>query len=326
MPKIHLLVETSICSVCYIMNVILHSITDVVAFLTVRLAWPCALAFMVTVGPVANAQRASEGAPPDKSIYNLFNPTPREMMREMSTDRPDQTESPITVDAGHFQLELDFVNATFDRDRSGGGDVRTRDFRIAPMNLKLGLLNNVDIQFVLDPYVNSRVENRAANTVDKTSGFGDLQTRLKINFWGNDGGTTALGIMPFVKWPLSESGLRNGKTEGGIIIPMAVELPHGWGMGLMTEFDFVRNASNDGYDTEFINSITFGHDIIGKLGGYVEFFSVVSTEENADWQGQTALGFTYAVNRNTQLDFGSNFGVTKSAPDFNPFVGLSFRF
>ena len=43
----------------------------------------------------------------DKSIYTLFHPTPREWMREMSTDRPDQTESPNTVDAGHFQVELD---------------------------------------------------------------------------------------------------------------------------------------------------------------------------------------------------------------------------
>jgi hypothetical protein len=46
-------------------------------------------------------------------------------MREMSTDRPDQTESAYTVDAGHFQVEMDLVSAMFDRDPSGGGDLRT---------------------------------------------------------------------------------------------------------------------------------------------------------------------------------------------------------
>ena len=119
--------------------------------------------------------------------------------------------------------------------------------------------------------------------------------------------------------------MRNGKTEGGVIVPLAVELPRGWSMGLMTEFDFVRN-DEAGYDTDFVNSITFSHDIVGDLGGYVEFFSVVGTEADSEWQGQADVGFTYALNDNTQLDFGCNFGVTKSAPDFNPFVGLSLRF
>lgn len=261
----------------------------------------------------------------DKSRYTLFHPTPPALMREMSTDRPDQTESAYTVDAGHFQIEMDFANATFDTDRSGGGKVRTRSVNYGSVNLKAGLLNDVDIQFVLDPYVESRIKDRVTGAVEKASGFGDVQTRLKINLWGNDGGPTALAIMPFVKWPLSASGLRNGKTEGGIIIPLAIALPAGWNTTLMTEFDFVR-SDDGGYDTEFVNSITFSHDIAGNLGGYLEFFSVTGSAPGFDWIGQADLGFTYAVSDNAVLDFGCNFGVTKAAPDFNPFIGFSIRF
>ena len=43
------------------------------------------------------------GTPPDKSGYSFFHPAPREFMRELTTDRPDKTEGPFTVDAGHFQ-------------------------------------------------------------------------------------------------------------------------------------------------------------------------------------------------------------------------------
>lgn len=274
---------------------------------------------------LAAADSPGNQAQPEKSGYHLFRPTPRELMREMSTDRPDQTESPNTVDAGHFQVEMDFVSATIDRDRSDGGDVRTDVYGVAPLNLKVGLLNNVDLQFVLDTYVDSRIEDRVAGTVDKASGFGDLQTRLKINFWGNDGGRTAFAMMPFVKWPLSSSDLRNGDTEGGVIFILGHELPAGWSSAVMTEADFVSDGSG-GHDTEFVNSITFSHAIVGELGGYVEFFSVVSTAADSAWQGQADVGFTYAVNDNTQLDLGCNFGVTDSAPDFNPFIGLSFRF
>lgn len=280
------------------------------------------LAVGLALGPVASAV-AQES--PDKSLHHLLNPTPRELMRELSTDRPDQTESPYTVDAGHFQVEADLINATLDRDRSGGGDVRTRDFSVAALNLKVGLLNNVDLQLLVDSYVHSRIEDRVAGTTVRASGFGDMVTRLKVNLWGNDGGRTALGIMPFVKWPLAQSGLRNGETEGGIILPLAVELPWGWGLGAQTEFDFVADGSG-GYDTEYFNTITFGRDLIGNLGGYVEFAALVTPESGGAWQGQVDVGFTYGLNENTQLDFGCNFGVTDSAPDYNPFLGITFRF
>ncbi len=239
---------------------------------------------------------------PDKSHYHLFHPTPRAEMREMSTDRPDQTESAYTVDAGHFQIEMDFFKFTYDRHRPS--------WNVAPANLKAGLLNNVDLQIVLDNYVRQ----------SGASGFGDITARLKINLWGNDGGATALAIMPYLKLPLDASNLRNGETEGGVILPLAVALPGGWSMGLMTEMDFVGDG------TEWVNSITLSHDIAGKLGGYVEFFSVTGNAPGFDWQAQADIGFTCAVTGDLQLDFGCNFGLTKSAPDFQPFAGFSWRF
>lgn len=49
----------------------------------------------------------NESSDLDKSIYNIFNPTPKDKMREFDTDRPDKIETPHTVDAGHFQIETD---------------------------------------------------------------------------------------------------------------------------------------------------------------------------------------------------------------------------
>lgn len=265
------------------------------------------------------------GRAADKAGYNMTNPVPRELLRELSTDRPDQTESPYTVDAGHWQIETDLVNYTYDRDTSGGGDVRTKDLSLAAINLKLGLLNNVDLQLMIDPYVRSEVNDRVAATKDKVSGFGDITTRVKVNFWGNDGGPTAFAVMPFVKWPLSESGVRNGETEGGVIFILGYELPRGWGSAVMTEVDFVSDGTG-GRATEWINSITFAHGLTDRLGVYFELFTVTGDAPGVKWQGQFDVGFTYAMRDDIQLDFGCNFGVTKSAPDYQPFVGFSRRF
>lgn len=261
----------------------------------------------------------------DKSAYSLFRPTPAALLRELSTDRPDQTESPHTVDAGRWQLEVDLVNYTFDRDESGGRDVRTREVSVAPFNLKVGLLPNVDLQLMVDPYVNTKNTDRSLPASSRAAGFGEITTRLKVNFWGNDGGPTAFAAMPFVKWPLSASAVRNGETEGGIIFILGCVLPAGWSSAVMTEFDSIGDGAG-GRNLEWINSITFAHDLSARLGGYVELFTVTSNAPGHQWRGQFDVGLTYAVSDSCQLDLGCNFGLTRSAPDYQPFAGVSRRF
>lgn len=263
---------------------------------------------------------AQTGSRQDKRRYNLFNPTPEKLLRELTTDRPDKTESPYTVDAGHFQLETDLLSYTRD------GDDEVENFAIAPTNFKVGLLNNVDLQVIAETYNIQRIRNRDSHGRETISGFGDLLVRLKVNFWGNDGGNTAFGVMPFVKFPTNQHDLGNSAVEGGIIFPLAIELPGKFDLGAMTEVDSVRNENSSSYHAEFINSITVGHALVGELSGYAEFFSAVSTERDAKWIGTFDFGFTYKLTPNVQLDTGLNVGVTRSTDDRNPFVGLSVRY
>jgi hypothetical protein len=260
----------------------------------------------------------------DKSGYTVTNPTPRGLLRDLSTDRPDQTESPYTVDAGHWQLEMDFFCHTRDHDTEGDADAFVREWSIAPVNLKLGLTNRVDVQLMFDPQVRTRTEDRVADTVTTMSDVGDVTTRLKLNVWGNDGGPTALAVMPFVKWPLSANDVRNGDTEGGVIVILGYELPAGWNSAVMTEVDFVSDGAG-GRNTEWLNSITFGRDLSDRIGVYWEFVAVTGDAPGFDWRGQLDCGFTYGLADDSQFDLGCNFGVTDSAPDFQPFVGFSRR-
>jgi len=284
-------------------------------------------AWLIANSTIASAETGTNSVPEaDKSHYTLFNPVPSALLREMNTDRPDVTESPYTVDAGHYQIEMDLVNFTYDHNTADGADTTTHAWSIAPMNLKVGLCNQADLQLVLGTFNYISTDNAGPGSHTIQRGFGDIITRLKINFWGNDGGTTAFGVMPFAKFPTSQDQIGNNSVEGGIIFPLAIKLPGGWDMGTMAEFDFNRNGTDSNYHTEIVNSVTFDHDIVGKLAGYIEFVSIASTEANADWTGLADGGVTYAVTENIQLDAGCNFGVTASAPNYQPFVGLSVRF
>lgn len=262
----------------------------------------------------------------DKGRYTLLNPTPPDLLRDFSTDRPDKTESAYTVDAGHFQVEADLLNYSYDRHNADYANTRLDGFSFASLNLKAGLLNDLDAQLVLPTFNYTSLEDQLTGAVQKNSGFGDITIRTKYNLWGNDGGSSAFAVMPFAKMPTAQDGLGNEAFEGGIIFPLAVNLPREWGMGLMTEIDLRENAVGSGHHVEWVNSITFSHAIASRLDGYVEFFSSVSAESSSDWIGTVDCGAVYSLTENINLDGGLNIGITRAADDLNPFLGISMRF
>jgi len=280
------------------------------------------LAFCLATVPLLAGAAPVPAASPDQGPFTIFRPVPDSMMRELCPDRPDKTESPYTLDAGHYQLEMDFANFTYTQ----AGGTTTRAWNVAPFNLKAGLTHNLDLQLVFDNYEHVRTEDRIAGTTTTQSGVGDLTTRLKLNLWGNDGGKTAFGLLPFLKFPTSTDGLGNNEIEGGLIFPLDVKLPADFDLGLETAVSCLHDAQGGDYHADYLNSIAVDHTLIGKLSGYLEFFTDISTEHHSGWVGTVDIGLEFLVSENVQLDCGCNFGVTPAADDFNPFAGITVRF
>jgi len=255
--------------------------------------------------------------PTDKSQYHFFNPTPRDLLREMATDRPDTTESPYTVDAGHFQIELSFIEYT----RDAGAD----SFSVMPANFRIGVLNNLEFAIVVEPYLHAE-NSDGTGAITSDSGFGNIQLRAKLNLWGNDSGRTALALMPHVTLPTASESLSHDHVEGGLIVPFAMALDDHWSMGLMAELDVVYDEARGAYDLEMLHTLVLGRDIIGDLGGYIEYIGLASGAPDSNYQASLGLGLTFAVSPDLQLDAGVNIGLNDAAEDFNPFIGMSMRF
>jgi hypothetical protein len=267
----------------------------------------------------ANSARAQdpggEVAAADKSHYHLFHPTPPPLMRGLSADRPDVTESPYTVDAGHVQVELSFVEYT--RDQTGPDTEATT---VLPFNVKFGLLNNLDVQLVLDPYVRLRGGGDGGHA----DGFGDTQLRLKWNLWGNDGGDTALAVMPFVQFPTGADGVGAERVEGGVIVPFAVGLTERLGLGLMAEVDFRYEPGDGDYFAEFVHTASLGCDLTEAVGAYVEYVGL-QPSDGGEYLASVGTGLTLAASDDVQFDLGVNVGLTDEADDFVVFSGVTFR-
>jgi hypothetical protein len=130
----------------------------------------------------AHAQQADPA--PNKSGFTLFDPTPDALLRDLTTDRPGKSDSAITVDAGHWQIESDLWNDSFDGWSADA--TTTRQTIYGDPNLKLGLTNWAEFDTILPLYETLEQRSRDGGGIQRASGLGDLQIGGKVNFWGND--------------------------------------------------------------------------------------------------------------------------------------------
>lgn len=231
-------------------------------------------------------------------------------LRELSTDRPDTTESPYSVDKGHFQFETEV--AAFTRD---GGDWTERTF--GELNAKFGLTDSADLQVVMPFHTHVR---------DGDEGYGDTEVRLKYNFWGNDGGDTAMALMPFIKIPTARDDLGNGEVEGGLIVPFAFSTLGDWTCAVMAEVDLTSDEDGKGHHLVGLASATASHSITENTAGFLEIVGIFSAETSDDTEAYFNSGMTWAIAETWQLDGGLRVGLTGASADLSPFVGLSTKF
>jgi hypothetical protein len=265
----------------------------------------------------------------DKSAYTLANPTPESLLRDLTTDRPDLTESPFTVDAGRIQIESNLYGYAKSRPDEDGITTQSHEFAI--INIRAGVTHNTEIDLIWQPYGVMRFRPKDKVEQTKAEGIGGLVLRGKLNLYGNDKfdkpGDTALALLPFISIPTDRgNGISPEDVEGGLIVPFAVVLPVNFGLGLNAGVSAIKDDNGKGYHAEAFLSAALAYEWNDRVGTYYEIAAILGTD---DPRGDTLLlgtGFTYAINDNTQLDGGINFGVTPASDRWNPFVGLTRRF
>lgn len=243
----------------------------------------------------------------DEGGYHLFNPVPRDQMREFSIDRPDVTESPNTVDAGHFQFEGDLIKWT--RDNKGESN---RTISIFNGLYKMGLNKSWDIHLGVELY--NIYQDPDGETYDK--GYGSTTIRLKRNLWGNDGDRkTALGVIPYVTLPSDGS-----EATFGIGFPFSFGVTETLGGGAQFQFDFLPDGKG-GHDTAYLQTVVLGGPIVGALDFYIEGAGYFVQDESLFFANG---GLIYNIGDNLKIDMATNLGLTDKTPT-RAYLGLSFR-
>ncbi len=278
------------------------------------------------VGAIAAAYgqaQADDGGAPAPSQYTLLNPTPDAALRPLATDRPPRSNSPITVDAGHFQVESDLANFTYD-DTAG---VKTRTFVALDPAYKLGVTNWADVEIEFNGLQSISTGDGLTPTMHN-QGFGDVFFRGKVNVVGNDSGDLAIAAIPYIKVPSNRAVISNGAVEGGIIVPISYKLPSDFVLLLDPELDVLKNASDNGRHANFTNLINLSHPVPGikDLTVSAEVFASVSAERASPDIVTADFALAYLVNPRLQLDLGTIVGINRAAPELQVFSGVSVKF
>jgi Putative MetA-pathway of phenol degradation len=227
----------------------------------------------------------------------------------MFTDRPDVTESAYSVPPGRVQVEMSF----FDYEREANRGTSAETWVYGQFNLKYGLTAVSDLQLVLDAYTEA----------ESDAGFSDVTLRYKHNLWGNDGGRSALALLPFLTVP-TQTAVGSQDWSCGLAVPYARDLGHGLNLGLMLELDAVADAETGGHDLAVLTSATLGMELTERWGGFTELVLTAGEDEAAALRWNT--GLTFALTPELVLDAGLRVGLNRAAADLGVFTGMSVRF
>ena len=304
----------------------MRAVSCIIAAATaLALAWAAGSARAQSADPpvVKKAVKAGKDkAKPNKNQYWLLNPVPAEQMRSFNTDRPTKANVPYTVDAGHFQYETDLVNFT----HQVIGSVHTNTIMAPNPTFKVGVTNNADLE-VNVPFAGVHTFGSSNGPSSALWGIGDTFVRAKVNLWGNDGGSSAAALIPFVKAPSAPIGIGNGAVEEGLIAPLALSLPNDFTLLLVPEIDALKNSLDNNRHGNFIFDVNLSREVVKNVTVYVELWSDYN---NDPLQKTTQMSFDTAVqwlvNPSVQLDVGANFGLTSATPAVQVYAGLSQRF
>lgn len=276
---------------------------------------------LVLSAPAALAQSPDKPrtCPYDSAHFDLFHPVPRNQLRELRPDRPGATESPFTVDAGHFQLEVDAFRLINQRE----DDQRNREWHAAYLMPKLGLSRRTDLQLEVPVYAVQKQRQADDPTWQRHRGFGDVAVRLKHNFLGDDEEEPfALAAVGWVRLPTG--GLAGGGgAEYGLIVPADLNLGHHWDLEGQVETKLSYDRETSQHYLGVVPSVALEHDFTDLFSFMVEGVSRWDALDHR-WRSSVNVAPMFNVTENLQLDLGAHFALNRET-DREFFVGFTFR-
>jgi hypothetical protein len=229
----------------------------------------------------------------------------------MVTDRPDFTESAVTVTRGRTQIEAGY---TF----SDRGDLDEHAF--GELLVRIGWTEIVELRLGVGSQV--RVDGPGVDL----SGSEDMSIGCKIRLSdplppGSSRPQVAVVLATTLPTGAEEFG--NPEPQPSLKLALSWDLSERTSIG--SNVGYARLGESSDRFGELSASLSLGRTLSERLAGFVEL-SALNRQEGRGENQLVNAGFTWALSDDSQLDFRAGAGLDSESADFFVGAGAAWRF
>lgn len=250
------------------------------------------------------------------------------LSQEMSTDRPDQTESSWVVPKGVVQIETGFSIANDAPDAVPNSSITSltlQNFNLASALIRVGLLERLEFRletgYVVEKSEGKQVLGQTEETVSESlEGIDALAVGVKVGIAEEKGSFPEISLIFHTTLPVGNEAFR----PAYVVPDFRFTLSHSLSESVSLGYNFGAEWSDANHPPAGIYTLVVGSDLAESVGGFLEMFGTLSPENPP--QHTFDGGLTWGVDENLQLDASAGIGITEFAEDFFISGGVSFRF
>lgn len=224
----------------------------------------------------------------------------------MVTDRPDFTESAVTVSRGRFQLEGGYtLEHSQGRNRHALGEIL----------LRAGMAEGVELRVGLNSYVWSATASGAP-----TSGLEDASLGVKLHLLEGSAATVRPTVAVIVAATLPTGGRQTGEDD----LQPEAKLALAWDLtdrlALGSNLNYAYLSAEGRRANQVAGSLALGFAATPRIGTYLEYFGFFPDSPGGPDRHLLNGGATLLLHPDLQLD--GRLGVRLDDPDGEVFVGF----
>jgi Putative MetA-pathway of phenol degradation len=212
---------------------------------------------------------------------------------QITTDRPDQTESSITVGRGNLQIESGFL-IEFE------GDEESSNRRIlAPTTLfRYGISKAIELRFL------NQFESHQSTSFS-IHGISDIEIGTKVQLFKKQEADTEIAFISHLVLPTGTKELSDENYGTINKLSISHSLSERFGIGYNIGYNYFEESNGD-----LTYSLALGTGINEKVSIYSELYGAFLNFEDFEFNFDT--GFTCLANEYLQFDFSFGTGLNKS--------------
>ena len=232
---------------------------------------------------------------------------------DLVTDRPDQTESSLTVMPGLVQIEAGwtFVSAGAEKSHS-----------VPQTLIRIGIVHGLEARLGFAGWTRLALTDSTSE-----SGFGGVDLGFKYHLLDGSGVRPDVGLLAAVALPIGSSRFRLPRADPSVRLAFANTLTERIGLGynVGASVRSVRASQEIRTLVNGIYTVVLGIGLTDRVGVFIESFGALELSDGEASVHALDGGVTMALLQNLQIDVSGGVGLNAAADDWFIGAGISLR-